>query len=199
MDAVSFRNPNSAAGGVEILDVVVGAGGPQPRAAWIDVTQATLSRDLKELALVKRASDGAYQRPGLDRNPHKAGSDAPLRRAVEEIGHEVGKRARAALGLLKVDVLHKSASGYHFLGECDAKAPSANLVQAIRVPASNPRFKLDINSSPGLNVVDHSHTVMLNRTIRLSQHQGLVRKPVASDLASKLAILCHRCGLADHF
>ena len=30
----------------------------------IDVTQATLSRDLKELGLVKRAMDGAYQRPG---------------------------------------------------------------------------------------------------------------------------------------
>lgn len=30
----------------------------------IDVTQATLSRDLKELGLVKRAADGAYQRPG---------------------------------------------------------------------------------------------------------------------------------------
>lgn len=29
----------------------------------IDVTQATLSRDLKELGLVKRAADGAYQRP----------------------------------------------------------------------------------------------------------------------------------------
>lgn len=29
-----------------------------------DVTQATLSRDLKELGVVKRASDGAYQRPG---------------------------------------------------------------------------------------------------------------------------------------
>ena len=50
----------------------------------IDVTQATLSRDLKELALVKRASDGAYQRPGIDRSPQKAGSDAPLRRAIED-------------------------------------------------------------------------------------------------------------------
>lgn len=30
----------------------------------IDVTQATLSRDLRELGLVKRAVDGAYQRPG---------------------------------------------------------------------------------------------------------------------------------------
>lgn len=32
-----------------------------------DVTQATLSRDLKELGVVKRTSDGAYQRPGPTR------------------------------------------------------------------------------------------------------------------------------------
>jgi transcriptional regulator of arginine metabolism len=29
----------------------------------VNATQATLSRDIKELGLVKRASDGAYQRP----------------------------------------------------------------------------------------------------------------------------------------
>ena len=33
-------------------------------------TQATISRDIKELGLVKRAGDGAYQRPGADaQNP----------------------------------------------------------------------------------------------------------------------------------
>src|SRR5438128_11154603 len=31
-----------------------------------DTTQATISRDIAELGLVKRAGDGAYQRPGLD-------------------------------------------------------------------------------------------------------------------------------------
>jgi transcriptional regulator of arginine metabolism len=31
-----------------------------------DVTQATLSRDIKELGLVKRASDGAYQGAGAN-------------------------------------------------------------------------------------------------------------------------------------
>jgi transcriptional regulator of arginine metabolism len=31
-----------------------------------DATQATISRDIKELGLVKRAGDGAYQRPGAD-------------------------------------------------------------------------------------------------------------------------------------
>ena len=32
----------------------------------INATQATISRDLKDLGLVKRAGDGAYQRPGLE-------------------------------------------------------------------------------------------------------------------------------------
>lgn len=31
-----------------------------------DATQATISRDIKDLGLVKRAGDGAYQRPGVD-------------------------------------------------------------------------------------------------------------------------------------
>src|SRR5947208_5263312 len=31
-----------------------------------DTTQATISRDIKELGLVKRAGDGAYQRPGAE-------------------------------------------------------------------------------------------------------------------------------------
>jgi transcriptional regulator of arginine metabolism len=34
------------------------------RARGFDATQATVSRDIKELGLVKRAADGAYQRPG---------------------------------------------------------------------------------------------------------------------------------------
>ena len=34
------------------------------RTMGFDVTQATLSRDIKELGLLKRAADGAYQREG---------------------------------------------------------------------------------------------------------------------------------------
>ena len=33
------------------------------RSHGIDATQATISRDIKEIGLVKRAADGAYQRP----------------------------------------------------------------------------------------------------------------------------------------
>ena len=38
-----------------------------------EATQATISRDIKELGLVKRAGDGAYQRPGVEApNPETA-------------------------------------------------------------------------------------------------------------------------------
>jgi len=36
------------------------------RQRGFDATQATISRDIADLGLVKRAGDGAYQRPGLD-------------------------------------------------------------------------------------------------------------------------------------
>ena len=39
----------------------------------ISATQATLSRDLKELGLVKRAGDGAYTRPGDERGSQVVG------------------------------------------------------------------------------------------------------------------------------
>lgn len=46
------------------------------------VTQATLSRDIRDLALVKQASDGAYHRPG--------GSAVPARPA-DYLQHAVGE------------------------------------------------------------------------------------------------------------
>ena len=43
------------------------------RQKGFDATQATISRDFKELALVKRAADGAYQRAGAEAtNPETA-------------------------------------------------------------------------------------------------------------------------------
>jgi len=52
-------------------------------ARGVSVTQATLSRDIKELGLVKRAVDGAYSRPGPDAaaGVHR---DPQLRRTVGE-------------------------------------------------------------------------------------------------------------------
>jgi transcriptional regulator of arginine metabolism len=48
-----------------------------------DVTQATLSRDIKELGLVKRSSDGAYQPGGAD-TPSTTSALETLGRALAE-------------------------------------------------------------------------------------------------------------------
>jgi transcriptional regulator of arginine metabolism len=60
----------------------------------IEATQATISRDLKELGLVKRAGDGAYVRPGVERA--SPALHEQLRRAVatqvrnlERVGHQL--------------------------------------------------------------------------------------------------------------
>ena len=51
----------------------------------IEATQATISRDLKQLGLVKRAADGGYQRPGVALpSVTPARADGALRRAVGE-------------------------------------------------------------------------------------------------------------------
>src|SRR2546423_1206613 len=48
-----------------------------------DATQATLSRDIAELGLMKRAGDGAYQRPGAEA-PNRQTALAALERAASE-------------------------------------------------------------------------------------------------------------------
>jgi transcriptional regulator of arginine metabolism len=53
----------------------------QLRDRGIKATQATISRDLKELGLVKRAGDGAYVRPGAA----PAGANDHLNRAVKSL------------------------------------------------------------------------------------------------------------------
>lgn len=53
------------------------------RAAGFDVTQATLSRDIRELGLVKGGADGAYQRPG-EAAPNGHTARAQLQRALAE-------------------------------------------------------------------------------------------------------------------
>jgi len=49
----------------------------------ITATQATVSRDLKDLGLVKRAGDGAYVRPGAE--PTSVALDDRVRRAVASL------------------------------------------------------------------------------------------------------------------
>jgi transcriptional regulator of arginine metabolism len=53
------------------------------RARGFHATQATISRDIKELRLVKRAADGAYQKPGVPPGGRRGGEEE-VRRAVSE-------------------------------------------------------------------------------------------------------------------
>jgi transcriptional regulator of arginine metabolism len=48
-----------------------------------EATQATISRDINELGLVKRAGDGAYQRPGVDTTSPRTARTALERAAAE--------------------------------------------------------------------------------------------------------------------
>ena len=48
-----------------------------------EATQATISRDIAELGLVKRSGDGAYQRPGVEA-PNPETALAALERAANE-------------------------------------------------------------------------------------------------------------------
>ena len=48
-----------------------------------EATQATISRDIKELGLVKRAGDGAYQRPGAEASNPETALTALERAAAE--------------------------------------------------------------------------------------------------------------------
>jgi transcriptional regulator of arginine metabolism len=52
------------------------------QARGIEVTQATLSRDIRDLGLVKRSSDGAYRRPAPGESGGSVDLIAALRRTV---------------------------------------------------------------------------------------------------------------------
>jgi len=60
------------------------------RAQGFDVTQATLSRDIRDLGLVKRAADSAYQRPQTDVVAPPNASLA-LQRALSEYASSVDR------------------------------------------------------------------------------------------------------------
>jgi transcriptional regulator of arginine metabolism len=57
------------------------------RKAGFAATQATISRDVKQLGLVKRAGDGAYQRPGVNTASPAVVRDALERAAGEFLRH----------------------------------------------------------------------------------------------------------------
>jgi transcriptional regulator of arginine metabolism len=54
----------------------------QLKGRGIEVTQATLSRDIRDLGLVKAAADGAYKRPMVGEAAVPADASAVLRRVV---------------------------------------------------------------------------------------------------------------------
>src|SRR5947208_10964461 len=55
--------------------------------AGFEATQATISRDIKDLGLVKRAGDGAYQRPGAGAENPETVLTALERMAAEFLRH----------------------------------------------------------------------------------------------------------------
>lgn len=55
--------------------------GKRLRSRGFNATQATISRDIKDLQLLKQAGDGAYERPG-SASGSPGGRDVALRRAV---------------------------------------------------------------------------------------------------------------------
>ena len=60
------------------------------RAQGFDATQATLSRDIRDLGLVKRAADSAYQRPPTEVVAPPTASVA-LQRALSEYANSVAR------------------------------------------------------------------------------------------------------------
>lgn len=61
------------------------------RTRGFDVAQATLSRDIKELGLVKRAADGAYQRAESVAGTDQSQAEVALARALAEYLHAVDR------------------------------------------------------------------------------------------------------------
>jgi transcriptional regulator of arginine metabolism len=60
------------------------------RQRGFEATQATISRDIKDLGLVKRSGDGAYQRPGVEA-PNPETTLAALERAANEFLRHVDR------------------------------------------------------------------------------------------------------------
>ena len=67
------------------------------RKAGFEATQATISRDIKELGLVKRSGDGAYQRAGVD-----AAAPATTLNALEHMVSEFLRRVDRVQQLLVI-------------------------------------------------------------------------------------------------
>lgn len=79
-----------------------------------EVTQATLSRDIKELGLLKRSSDGAYQPAGVDAQPAAT--------ALETLGRALGEYLDTVEAVQQLVVLKTGAGQAQLLGLAIDKA-----------------------------------------------------------------------------
>lgn len=68
----------------------------------VQTTQATLSRDIRDLGLVKRAADGAYRRPESAQSPYRGDPGAVLKHAVAE--YLKGRESVQQLLVLRTDI-----------------------------------------------------------------------------------------------
>lgn len=68
------------------------------KARGFDATQATISRDIRDLGLVKRAIDGAYQRPG-------ANGGAPARSPMSALEHTATEFLRTVVRVKQLVVV----------------------------------------------------------------------------------------------
>jgi transcriptional regulator of arginine metabolism len=93
-------------------------------ARGIDVTQATLSRDIRDLGLVKRTSDGAYRRPA----PGEAGVTIDHTAALRRIVAASLKRFDAVQQLV---VLRTESAQAHPLAEAIDRAQLPDVVGTI--------------------------------------------------------------------
>src|SRR3990167_10724579 len=67
------------------------------RQRGFDATQATISRDIADLGLVKRAGDGAYQRPGAETTNPEMAQTALARAATEFLRRGGGGQQRVGV------------------------------------------------------------------------------------------------------
>ncbi len=80
------------------------------RARGVDATQATLSRDIKELRLVKAAADGSYHRAA------DAATPVDPSEKLEAVRHAVGEYLRRAEAAVQIVVLRTDPGQAQILG-----------------------------------------------------------------------------------
>ena len=88
-----------------------------------EVTQATLSRDIKELGLLKRSSDGAYQPSGVDTTSSTS--------AVDAMGRALSEYLVSIEPVQQLIVLHTGAGQAQMLGLAIDRARLSEVVGTI--------------------------------------------------------------------